>query len=256
MSEPVRAAERRRSPSCSTRRACASGSQRQRWYASKSRSVAGIEIVESVVAAARTRCCCWRSSRRASRPARTSSTSCRWRSAPRATRPTATAPLAPSRSRESRTATCTTRSPTPRRRVELLRRIAAGDEIETDEGRFSFQRVDGVVDAAGDGAGPPDGRRAVELVGRVRRPARAQGVPQARARHQPRARDAALPHRPRVRAHRAAPGLVRLRRPGARRDARRRCRRSCPTRSTAGSWRSTRSPRGPEVFLDRLGEPR
>ncbi|HUE26903.1 MAG TPA: hypothetical protein VMP89_09030 [Solirubrobacteraceae bacterium] len=31
---------------------------------------------------------------------------------------------------------------------ELLRRIAASDEIETDEGRFSFQRVDGFVDVA------------------------------------------------------------------------------------------------------------
>ena len=45
--------------------------------------------------------------------------------------------------------------------------------------------------------GPGDGRRAVELVGRVRRPARAEGVPQARAGNQPRARGAALPHRTR-----------------------------------------------------------
>jgi maltokinase len=34
---------------------------------------------------------------------------------------------------------------------ELLRRIAASDEIETEEGRFSFQRVDGFVDVADDG---------------------------------------------------------------------------------------------------------
>jgi maltokinase len=33
---------------------------------------------------------------------------------------------------------------------ELLRRIEAGEEIETDEGRFSFQRADGVGELSGD----------------------------------------------------------------------------------------------------------
>ena len=39
-------------------------------------------------------------------------------------------------------------------------------------------------------------------------------------------------------------------------DARRRRRRSSPTRSAAGSSRSTRSWSAPEMFLERLGEPR
>ncbi len=66
-----------------------------------------------------------------------------------------------------------------------------------------------------------DGRGAVELVAGDRRSARAQGVPQARAGDQPGARDAALPHRPPVPEHRPAARLVRVRRAGAGRHARR-----------------------------------
>ena len=64
-----------------------------------------------------------------------------------------------------------------------------------------------------DATGPPGRRRAVELVDRVRRRDGAEGVPQARAGDQPRARDAAVPDRTWLRQHRAAAGLVRVRGP-------------------------------------------
>ena len=133
--------------------------------------------------------CCWRSSRPGSPPARTSCTSSRWRS-PRRAR---------FRGGRGRSRTPTAGSSydalaEPEQAHELLRRIEADDEIETDEGRFSFHPVEGRPASAETTSVRADGRRAVELVARVRRHDRAEGVPQARAGHQPRARGPALPH--------------------------------------------------------------
>ena len=83
----------------------------------------------------------------------------------------------------------------PERLLELMRRIDAGDEIEATEGRFSFHRADGLGDVTRRLDRAADRRRAVELVDRDRRPARVEGVPQARGRDQPRARGAAVPDR-------------------------------------------------------------
>ena len=75
--------------------------------------------------------------------------------------------------------------------------------------------------------------------------------------HQPRARDAALPHRARLREHRAARRLVRVLGRAARRDARDPAAVRARTASTAGSSRSTRSAArrsGSSTRLRRLGE--
>ena len=63
--------------------------QHQRWYASKAAQRDRDRDRRERRRCATTRCCCWRSCRRGSPPARTSSTSCRSRSAPtrRATAP-------------------------------------------------------------------------------------------------------------------------------------------------------------------------
>ena len=101
-----------------------------------------------------------------------------------------------------------------------------------------------------------DRRRAVEQLGRVRRPARAEGVPPARAGDQPRARDAALPDRARVPEHRAAA------RAGTSTRARRSPPRSAspssssPAAATAGSWRSRRSRGEPERLPRAARRPR
>ena len=63
-------------------------------------------------------------------------------------------------------------------------------------------------------------RRAVQHVDRLRRRAHPQGLSPPRARDQPRAGDAPLPHRARVREHRRAGRLVRVLRRAARRDTR------------------------------------
>ncbi len=55
-----------------------------------------------------------------------------------------------------------------------------------------------------------DGRRAVQQLGRARRHARPQALPPARGGREPRARDAALPDRPRLPEHRRARRLDRL----------------------------------------------
>ena len=116
---------------------------------------------------------------------------------------------------------------------------------------FRFHRVAGA--AVDRGAGAPDRRRAVQLVDRVRRRDRAEGVPQARAGHQPRARAAAVPDRPRAsptsRRCRAGTSTRGARSP--RRSASRSA--SSPTRSAAGSWRSIRSRTDPAALLDELG---
>ncbi len=164
---------------------------------------------------ATSRSCCWRSSRPASPPAPTSSTSFRSRSGRRATY------LAASRSRTPTAGRCTTRWPSPEQAHELLRRIVTTDEIETEDGRFGFHAFDESVIALESAPGPAHGRRAVELLDRVRRADRSQGVPQARARRQPGARGPALPHLSRLPEHRAAVRLVRLRGAGVRGDARR-----------------------------------
>jgi len=116
--------------------------QRQRWYASKSRSVTGIDIVEDVVlreepalvlALAQTRFAT-------------------------GTHELYQLPLElwpADRADDTVPSELITRIEDwgvydaladPRQVHELLRRIAASDEIETDEGRFTFQRVDGMVE--------------------------------------------------------------------------------------------------------------
>ena len=103
----------------------------------------------------------------------------------------------------------------------------------------------GAVGGAGRGGqrrGPAGRRGAVQLVGRLRRGADPQGVPAGRAGREPGARAAALPLRPRLRAHRAARGLVRGPGPPDRRDARRAARSTWPAPATAGSSRWRASP--------------
>src|SRR5947208_2393946 len=68
--------------------------------------------------------------------------------------------------------------------------------------------------------GAPDGCGAVELVDGLRRQAGAEVVPPARTGRQPRARAPPLPGHARVREHRAAGRLVRVRRPPGRVHAR------------------------------------
>ena len=92
------------------------------------------------------------------------------------------------------------------------------------------------------GRGAAGRRRAVQLLGRVRRGADPEGLPPARAGRQPRARAAALPVRARVRAHRAARRLVRVRRPARRRDARHAA--GVPQRSARGLGALPGRPRG------------
>ena len=83
--------------------------------------------------------------------------------------------------------------------------------------------------------------------------ARAQGVPQARAGHQPRARGAAVPDRARLPEHRAAAGLVRATRAALFNATLGVAQASSPTRSAAGSWRSTRSAPIPRRSSSELG---
>ena len=129
---------------------------------------------------------------------------------------------------------------------ELLRRIDAEDEIETDDGRFSFHRVRRsgrlTADAPVRAMGVEQSNTSIVFDDATR----AEGVPQARGRDQPRARDAALPDRARLRA--TSPRC----RAGTSTRAGRSPRRSAsssassPTRATAGSSRSSSSPRDPE----------
>ena len=105
----------------------------------------------------------------------------------------------------------------PEQAHELLRRIAADDEIETDRGPFQLPSLRGIAQPGRDDQRPLDGRRAVEFLAGVRRHDRAEGVPQARTGRQSRARGPALSHLPQVPQHRGAARLVRLRGPGVRR---------------------------------------
>ena len=125
---------------------------------------------------------------------------------------------------------------------ELLHRMRQGDRVPVEDGALRFHWAAERVRRRGrQRRGAPDRRRAVELLGRVRRVADPQGVPARRAGREPRARAAALPVRARLPARRAA------RRAGTRSRAARSTRRSAscrstwPARATAGSWRSTGS---------------
>ena len=103
---------------------------------------------------------------------------------------------------------------------ELLHRMRRSSEETVEEGtlRFSLGRVGGRR-ARRDGRRAAGRRRAVELVGGVRRGADPEGVPARRAGREPGARAAALPVRARVPQHRAARRLVRVRGPLHRRHA-------------------------------------
>ena len=210
MTDPVRDAGRRDPPAprrgepARLDRSSSAGSRRSRARSPGSRSS------RASTAARATRCSCWRSSRRASPPARTSSTSCRWRWRRAGRVDTAARDRPDATSGPSYDALAD-----PCGGSELLRRIETGRrDRDRPRARSRFRRRDGLADAQPrTPTARADGRRAVQLLDRVRRRARAEGVPQARAGHQPRARDAALPDRARVPEHRAAPGLVRVRRP-------------------------------------------
>ena len=89
-------------------------------------------------------------------------------------------------------------------------------------------------------------RRAVELLGHLRRPAHPQGLPPPRGRHQPRAGAAPVPHAARLPQHGRAGRVVRVHRAADRRHARRAPGVRARTRATAGRSRSTswrRTPR-------------
>ena len=89
----------------------------------------------------------------------------------------------------------------------------------------------------------PVGARAVEHVDRLRRRADPQGLPPARAGDQPRARDAALPHRARLREHRRRSAA------GTRTRAARSRRRSGSCRSSCADGQD-----GWELALDEIAE--
>jgi maltokinase len=117
--------------------------KQQRWYASKARSVAGIEIVESValredpllvLALVETRF---------------GTGTHELYQLPLAIRPPSEIPRGDSIAHTDDWAVYDALAE-PQQALELLRRIAASDEIETDDGRFSFQPfhdTDGLADA-------------------------------------------------------------------------------------------------------------
>jgi maltokinase len=115
--------------------------QQQRWYASKARTVAGIEIAESVtlredpllvLALVETRF---------------GTGIHELYQLPLAIRPPSDVPRGESIARTDDWAVYDALAE-PEQALELMRRIAAGDEIETDDGRFSFQAYDGTDDLA------------------------------------------------------------------------------------------------------------
>ena len=170
------------------------------------------------VAGSASRRCCWRWSRRASPPAPTSSTSCRSCSWTPPTMGTRT-PVA------ARSGWCGDRLaidawPIAEHGRALLRADRADGRARDRGGQLPLSPRGRT--AALRRADPARRRRAVQQLGRVRRRDGPEGVPQARAGDQPGARDAALPDRARLRQHRAAAGLVRVRGALARGDAGRR----------------------------------
>jgi maltokinase len=113
--------------------------QQQRWYASKTRAVAGIEIVESVplrehpvlfIALVQ---------------ARFATGTHELYQLPLGLRPGSEA-RAPNAIARAKDWTVYDALADPAEAVELLRRIDANDELETTDGRFGFHRTDGVVD--------------------------------------------------------------------------------------------------------------
>ena len=109
----------------------------------------------------------------------------------------------------------------PRQVRELVHMIRGGREAARRRRRRRVRGGRGLRRARQRAArGAPDRRRAVEHVDRLRRGADPEGLPAARGGDQPRARAAALPDRARLREHRAARRLVRVRRAADGRDAR------------------------------------
>ncbi|HSC04454.1 MAG TPA: hypothetical protein VLC49_14085 [Solirubrobacteraceae bacterium] len=118
--------------------------QQQRWYASKARSVAGIEIVESITL-------------REDPPLVLALVETRFGTGthelyqlPLAIRAPSEIPRGDSIAHTDDWAVYDALAE-PQQALELMRRIAAGDEIETDDGRFSFQPFDdaeGLADAS------------------------------------------------------------------------------------------------------------
>ncbi len=191
--------------------------QHQRWYASKSRAVTGIEIVEAVALSE-------------DPPLFLALVQTRFATGthelyqlPLALRPSDEDVGAAGAIARTREWTAYDALAEPARLLELVLRHGLGRARSRPPRAASASTAPtGVATVAEDATVRADRRRAVELLARDRRSARAEGVPQARAGRQPRARDAPLPHRAGLPQHRGAARLVRLRRPGAGRDAGRR----------------------------------
>ena len=82
---------------------------------------------------------------------------------------------------------------------ELLHRMRANSEFQVGQDEFIFRWAPNAPRRPRrHGRRAPGRRRAVELLDRLRRRADHEGVPQDRAGREPRARAAALPHRPRA----------------------------------------------------------
>ena len=104
---------------------------------------------------------------------------------------------------------------------ELLHRMRSDSEVTVDEGVLGFHWAPSASSSHGRHGRRAAGRGgAVELVDRVRRGADPEGVPARGAGREPRAGAAALPVRARVPQHRGAGRLVRLRGPPRGRHAR------------------------------------
>jgi trehalose synthase-fused probable maltokinase len=114
----------------------------QRWYASKSRSVTGIEIVENVALREEPLLLL------TLMQTRFATGTHELYQLPLAIRSAADGEEAPAPDLIARIDDWEVRDALadPEQARELLARIAASDEIETEEGRFSFQRVDGFLD--------------------------------------------------------------------------------------------------------------
>ena len=174
---------------------------RQRWYGAKSRTVSHSEVLDTVTSGRSSRSCRSRSSRCATTPERTTSTSCSL--GRRRGRPVDGLAEDAGIARE------------------LVSAMRAGLTLQGSEGVAEFTPGRGLLRA-----GPRARRgaarllRAVEHLGRLRRRADPQGLPPARARDQPGARDAALPHRARLPEHPRARRLVRVLGRAAHRHAR------------------------------------
>jgi trehalose synthase-fused probable maltokinase len=115
--------------------------QQQRWYASKTRAVAGIEIIESI--ALREEPVLFL----ALVQARFATGTHELYQLPLGLEPGRDAP-APDPIARTKDWTVYDSLADPAQALELLRRIDSGDELETADGRFSFERVNGFVTVA------------------------------------------------------------------------------------------------------------